>query len=105
MIECEECGRDTPQVLFEQPWGMEWRAKCNVCRHITIESNARHQARGSEITAADHFHRVRLVPVPKGMCPAFYEFMGAGGVRSDSGEILMIGDHSDDQKTEGLESL
>lgn len=33
---------------------------------------------------------LRFVPVPKGMCPAFYEIMGAGGVRSDSGEILML---------------
>jgi hypothetical protein len=28
------------------------------------------------------------------MCSAFYEFMGAGGIRSDSGEILMIGAES-----------
>ncbi len=34
---------------------------------------------------------MNLVPVPKGMCPAFYQFMAAGGHRSDSGEILMIG--------------
>jgi hypothetical protein len=26
------------------------------------------------------------------MCPAFYEFMAAGARRSDSGEILMIGE-------------
>ena len=31
-----------------------------------------------------------LTPVPKGMCPAFYQFMGAGSPRSDSGEILML---------------
>ena len=37
MIECEECGRDTPQAMFEQPWGRELRAKCNVCGHITVE--------------------------------------------------------------------
>jgi hypothetical protein len=33
-----------------------------------------------------------LTPVPKGMCPAFYQFMGAGSPRSDSGEILMLKD-------------
>lgn len=33
MIECENCGRDTPQALFEQPHGKQWRAKCNVCHH------------------------------------------------------------------------
>lgn len=31
-----------------------------------------------------------LVPVPRGMCPAFYAIMGAGGIRSDSGEIMML---------------
>lgn len=36
MIECENCGRDTPQALFEQPHGKQWRAKCNVCHHITV---------------------------------------------------------------------
>ena len=43
---------------------------------------------------AVHFNErtvMNLVPVPKGMCPAFYQFMAAGGHRSDSGEILMIG--------------
>lgn len=33
---------------------------------------------------------MNLVPVPKGMCPAFYQFMGAGGQHSDSGDLLMI---------------
>jgi hypothetical protein len=54
-----------------------------------------------ELNAANR----RLIPVPSGMCPAFYEFMGAGCARSDSGEILMLADscgERDRTKTEEL---
>jgi hypothetical protein len=33
---------------------------------------------------------VGLIPVPRGMSAGFYAFMGAGGKRSDSGEVLML---------------
>ena len=69
---------------------------------ITIQKSSTADTRTCDKTKVT---KEQLLPVPKGMCSAFYEFMGAGGVRSDSGEILMIGDHSDDQETKGLESL
>jgi hypothetical protein len=37
------------------------------------------------------------------MSAGFYAFMGAGnGCRSDSGEILMIGDQHDAEETQGM---
>jgi len=56
MIECEGCGRDTPQVIFEQPYGNELRAKCNVCGHITIERAERIAGRVSEGSRQDANH-------------------------------------------------
>lgn len=35
-------------------------------------------------------HEPMLVPVPRGMCGAFYQFMGAGAPRGDDGQIMML---------------
>lgn len=34
--------------------------------------------------------RREYVPLPRGMCPAFYDFMGAGCPRTESGELMMV---------------
>lgn len=38
---------------------------------------------------------MKLTPVPRGMSPGFYLFMGAGCRRSPSGEMLMLADTPD----------
>lgn len=48
-----------------------------------------HELRGQVERLRQKTEAVELVPAPKGMCSSFYEFIGAGAPRSESGEILM----------------
>lgn len=49
-----------------------------------------HELRGQVERLRQKTEAVELVPAPKGMCSSFYEFIGAGAPRSESGEVLIV---------------
>lgn len=57
---------------------------------MEIETDHIRTSEGAGSEFYDRKHEPMLIPVPRGMCPAFYQFMGAGAPRGDDGQIFML---------------